>query len=93
MTRRMRGRRLQAERRRLFQAQPLCVECERLGKVRVATQRDHVIALCNGGEDTPANTQALCAEHHRTKTASDRGYRPKPRFAPDGSIVGEEPGG
>ena len=52
--------------------------CEQRGKVTAATQRDHIVALAKGGEDTEANTQALCDECHREKTAEDLGqtYRP-----------------
>ena len=77
-TKRYTGRRLQAARQRLFQRQPLCVVCQSRGKVAAAVHRDHVIALVNGGTDTEDNTQALCAECHREKTAADLGttYRP-----------------
>lgn len=72
------GRALQAARRRLFQRQPLCVICESRGRIAAAVHRDHVVALANGGEDNDANTQALCEECHREKTAADLGqtYRP-----------------
>lgn len=30
---------------------PLCVECEKEGFVRLATQLDHIVALVNGGRD------------------------------------------
>lgn len=32
---------------------------------------DHVIPLCNGGPDTPANMQWLTVEAHREKTKVD----------------------
>jgi len=92
MIQRIRGRRLQAERKRLLQTNPLCPQCEREGKVRMGEQRDHIIALCNGGQDVPENTQWLCKEHHAIKTATDRGYQPRRRFNADGSIIGEDNG-
>lgn len=54
------GRSLQRERDRLFSANPLCVECERMGRVSVAVIRDHVMPLGEGGEDVRENTQGLC---------------------------------
>jgi len=74
---RIRGRRLQRERARLFAAHPLCVICEAHGRVRAATIRDHTIPLAEGGEDVPENTQALCLECSDRKTAeeSKRGVR------------------
>ena len=74
---RIRGRRLLGFRRRLlFQQQPLCVECQKQGRIRLATERDHIIALCNGGTDTSSNTQALCSICHEQKTAGTRQATP-----------------
>lgn len=72
------GRKLQASRHRLFSKSPLCVMCQKRGKVTPAKHRDHIVALANGGKDTDDNVQALCLECHREKTASDLGvnYRP-----------------
>ena len=69
--RKIRGRKLQSERARLFAWQPLCAECERQGRVRIATVRDHIIPLAEGGEDTAANSQGLCDECHKIKTAAE----------------------
>ena len=65
---RIRGRKLQRERNRLFNANPLCVECLKVGITRAATQRDHVVPLAFGGTDTDDNIQALCQECHDKKT-------------------------
>jgi 5-methylcytosine-specific restriction protein A len=81
---RIRGRKLQTLRRTCFQRNPLCAECERNGIVRAATQRDHRIALCNGGQDTEDNVQGLCDQCHAAKTAKDMGYNPKPVIGIDG---------
>jgi 5-methylcytosine-specific restriction protein A len=70
--RRIRGRRLQAERRRLFRDSPLCALCEKRGIVRVAVERDHIVPLHKGGADTAENTQGLCKECHQIKTAYER---------------------
>jgi 5-methylcytosine-specific restriction protein A len=81
---RVRGRKLQGERKRLFSEQPLCVKCKEQGRITVATERDHIIALVNGGEDTPENTQPLCTECHKAKTRKDLGFKPRTTFDKDG---------
>lgn len=75
--RRVRGRRLQQMRRALFEQSPLCVVCERAGRITVATIRDHVVPLAEGGTDTRENTQALCQTCSDAKTAEEasRGIR------------------
>lgn len=65
---RIRGRRLQAMRRQLFRNDPLCVECAKAGRVTLATIRDHVIPLAEGGEDDQDNTQGLCVACHDVKS-------------------------
>lgn len=65
---RITGRRLQRMRRDLFARQPLCEECARHGRVTLATERDHRIALAEGGIDAAGeNEQALCAACNREK--------------------------
>lgn len=63
--------RWQALRAQHYQANPLCVECERAGVVRVWTELDHVVP--HRGDPArfwaPDNLQGLCATHHREKTA------------------------
>lgn len=68
---RIRGRALQEIRAAHFRAHPLCVHCVALGRVRLATDLDHIDALINGGTDTPGNRQGLCSECHKAKTAED----------------------
>ncbi len=68
---RVTGRRLQALRERLFTDNPLCVECERQGRVTLATQRDHVISLAEGGTDEDDNVQGLCRACHDTKSRQE----------------------
>lgn len=69
---RITGRRLQAMRARLFTANPLCVECERQGRVTLATQRDHIVSLEEGGLDDDTNEQGLCDECHEVKSQAER---------------------
>lgn len=61
----------------LFQRNPLCVKCQSLGLVTLATQRDHIVALEEGGEDTDENTQGLCDPCHEAKSLAEaiRGRR------------------
>jgi 5-methylcytosine-specific restriction enzyme A len=67
---RIRGRRLQAERARHFKDNPLCQMCEAEGLVQVWTELDHVVALVNGGADA-GQKQGLCKRHHLAKTKQD----------------------
>lgn len=68
---RIRGSALQRIRREHFARNPLCVECDRQGLIRLATQVDHIVALCNGGRDIESNRQGLCAQCHEAKTKRD----------------------
>lgn len=81
---RIRGRELQEIRKRHFEQFPLCVECQRLGRIRLATELDHIKALCNGGTDTPDNRQGLCSKCHEAKTAKDLGYKVRQAIGIDG---------
>ena len=83
---RIRGRKLQEIRQAHFRLHPLCVRCKGLGRVTVATQLDHIVALDNGGTDTPGNRQGLCDACHEIKTAIDMGYRPRRRIGIDGYV-------
>lgn len=76
---RIRGRKLQAIRKRHFEQHPLCVECLKHGRITLATELDHIIALHNGGKDFDCdngeNRQGLCDDCHAKKTAKDLGHR------------------
>jgi 5-methylcytosine-specific restriction enzyme A len=67
----MTGRKLQQARARLFRDSPLCAECERQGRVRLATQRDHIKPLFEGGTDDASNEQGLCDACHLEKTLAE----------------------
>ena len=84
MTKRITGRRLQRIRKQVFGEQPICVACKAKGRVTVATQVDHIVALVNGGEDEHDNRQALCEECHKAKTRRDLGQRERPLIGLDG---------
>ena len=81
---RLRGRAAVTRRERFLHEHPLCVECERQGRVTAATVPDHIVALVNGGADDESNLQALCAECHRKKTARDLGHKARPTIGLDG---------
>lgn len=68
----MTGRKLQAARKALFEANPLCVACQAKGIVRLAEFRDHTLSLGEGGLDVPENTQGLCGPCHDEKSLAER---------------------
>ena len=74
---RIRGRRLQRLRACLFAERPLCVKCEAIGHVTIATIRDHIVPLAEGGRDDEANVQPLCqaCSDAKTQQESARGAR------------------
>ena len=88
---RITGRKLQGMRARLFAAHPLCVECERHGRVTVATERDHVVPLFMGGADDETNQQGLCAPCHEAKSIREKGQTPRARIGADGWPARENP--
>ena len=71
------GWKRQKARAQLFAEHPLCEECQRQGRVSLATERDHIVPLTEGGTDDRSNTQALCRDCHATKTQAEalRGRR------------------
>src|ERR1043166_77530 len=62
-------------RRRFLREHPFCVECDRSGKVRLATEVDHIIP--HKGDPVKfwreSNWQSLCHHCHSVKTASEEG--------------------
>jgi len=83
---RIRGRALQSMRARYFSDNPLCVICAAAGRVTIATDLDHIVALCNGGTNDIVNMQGLCRACHETKTRRDLGQSDQPTFNQDGRI-------
>jgi 5-methylcytosine-specific restriction endonuclease McrA len=85
---RIRGRALQEIRKQHFARFPLCAECQKHGRITLATELDHIVALANGGkdfdEDAGTNRQGLCSECHEAKTQRDMGYRPRLAVSLDG---------
>ncbi len=70
-TKRITGRKLQAMRAALFTRDPLCAECKRFGRVTLATLRDHITPLAEGGQDSDDNVQGLCHACHEGKTLAE----------------------
>lgn len=54
---------------------PLCVHCQRSGRVSVAAEVDHIVPLHQGGADDETNLQSLCAPCHQAKTAREAAGR------------------
>ena len=80
---------MQAIRKHVLAESPLCVMCKASGRVTLATQVDHIVALVNGGEDNHGNRQALCSECHKAKTRRDLGQRERPLIGLDGWPVAD----
>lgn len=81
------GGRWQREREHYLRDHPLCVMCEREGRVTGATIVDHIIP--HKGDPKLMwdhdNWQSLCKPHHdRDKQAIDRGGKPKAPIGIDG---------
>lgn len=85
---RLRGRKLQVRRLKLWTANPYCAMCGRLTDYPDGFELDHKIALTNGGEDTEDNCQILCIADHDTKTRTDLGHREVRQVGPDGWPMG-----
>jgi len=84
MVTRTRGRRWMAIRAGVLSESPLCVACQRAGRIRIADEVDHILPLHKGGTDDTDNLQALCTECHADKTARDAGHARKPEIGLDG---------
>ena len=57
--------------------QPLCVECDREGRVTAAELVDHIVPIMEDPTRRldPTNLQSLCAPCHAAKTAADQRRR------------------
>ena len=68
---RITGRKLQELRAQLFRREPLCRECNKHGLITIATIRDHIIPLAEGGQDVDENIQPLCKTCSDAKTGKE----------------------
>jgi 5-methylcytosine-specific restriction protein A len=77
-TPRLRGRKLQRLRRRVFIEQPICAVCalERpWQEQQVSQELDHIVPLSRGGTDERHNLRGLCIEHHSKKSVAEQWTR------------------
>lgn len=65
------GHRWRRLRLMFLRAHPLCVECQRVGRVVPATDVDHIVTKRDGGTDAWDNLQALCHACHSRKTMTE----------------------
>jgi 5-methylcytosine-specific restriction endonuclease McrA len=75
VTERIRGSARVKRNARLSWDKPLCVMCEKEGKVSVVEEWDHIVPLSEGGADHETNLQGLCIPHHAEKTAREAATR------------------
>lgn len=69
---RIRGRKLQARRLRLWSKDPRCARCGRLTNFPHDFELDHKVPLFKGGKDLDENCQILCISPcHEDKTNED----------------------
>lgn len=64
-------------RKRILEANPLCVHCQQEGRTTLADEVDHIKPLHQDGTDDDDNLQGLCLHHHAIKSAKEQGYTPK----------------
>ena len=64
------GGRWQRVRAMYLRAHPLCVQCQREGRVTAATDVHHIQKRRDGGPDMAENLMALCHACHSKVTAS-----------------------
>ena len=83
---RIRGRALQRLRAQVLTDNPLCTACLKVGRVTVATDVDHIVALVNNGNNELTNMQGLCSACHIDKTRLDLGQEPRAVFDSNGRV-------
>ena len=56
-----------------------CSDCKASGRVRLATQVDHIVPKAKGGTDHPSTLQAINHACHGVKSIHDQGGQVRPR--------------
>ena len=94
---RIRGRKLQAARLRIWAQDPHCAMCRKLVAYPAGFELDHIKALHKeGSTNDDDNMQVLCVERtpdgvktgcHVDKTAEDMGYAKRAKFDSSGRVV------
>jgi 5-methylcytosine-specific restriction protein A len=73
-----------AIRARVLRTNPLCVACQRKGRITIATEVDHITPLFKGGTDDEENLAGMCHQCHADKTVADLGQAPRVTIGIDG---------
>ena len=81
---RLRGRKAQARRLRLWTKDPHCAMCKRLTDYPDGFHADHIVPLFKEGKDEDKNLQVLCIPCHEAKTNEDLGRRETVEIGEDG---------
>lgn len=81
---RLRGRKLQEQRNRIWLLNPLCARCGIVTIFPSGFELDHIVALTNGGTNDDDNMQVLHLDCHEEKTNEDLGYKPRVEIGEDG---------
>lgn len=97
---RLRGRKLQAARLRIWSNDPHCARCGKLVAYPHGFELDHIQAISTAADKTDINAddklQVLCVERtqdgvktgcHVDKTAEDLGYAKRAQFDASGRVV------
>ena len=84
---RMRGRKLQERRLRVWSKDPHCDKCRRQVDYPSGFELDHDTPLFKGGEDSEDNCRLLCIDCHYKKSRQDCGIRERTRFDPAGRVI------
>jgi 5-methylcytosine-specific restriction protein A len=61
-----------------------CWECKRTGRIKLATQVDHIVPKSKGGTDAMENLQSIAADCHADKTLAEIGKARRTEVGRDG---------
>ena len=84
---RLRGRKLQAARLRIWSQDPHCAMCRKLLAYPHGFELDHKQALHKDGSNDDENMQVLCHPCHQVKTAQDMGFKERAKFDAEGRVL------
>lgn len=92
---RLRGRKLQATRLRIWGADPHCAMCRKLVAFPGGFELDHKTAILKDGSNDDDNLQVLCVEVrvgvktgcHVIKTNADMGHQERAKFDANGRVM------
>lgn len=84
---RLRGRKLQAARLRIWAQDPHCAMCRKLVAYPRGFELDHKQALFKEGSNDDDNMQVLCHPCHAEKTAKDMGHTERAKFDASGRVL------